>query len=88
MLYIPLPSDVSHPSPGPAAWPSRFRSVHAALIALDGPASAAQVAATLASAPSERVAELLETLVTLGRARQTVERRFMGCFPLARRSQP
>ena len=45
---------------------------------LAGPASAAQVAAAFAAAPAERVAELLETLVTLGQARQTDEGRFVG----------
>jgi hypothetical protein len=38
----------------------------------------AQVAAAFAAAPPERVAELLETLVTLGQARQTVDGRFVG----------
>ena len=38
----------------------------AALMALGGPASTAQVAAAFAGAPADRVAELLETLVTLG----------------------
>ena len=42
------------------------------------PTSAAQIAAVFAAAPAERVAELLETLVTLGQARQTIEGRFMG----------
>jgi hypothetical protein len=41
------------------------------------PASAAQVAAAFAAAPPDRVAGLLETLVTLGQARQTVEGRFV-----------
>ena len=56
-------------------WPSRMaeqaQSVRAALAALGGPASAAQVAAAFAGAPAERVAELLEMLVTLGQARGT-----------------
>jgi len=47
-----------------AGWPAR--------------AMASQVAAALAAAPPERVAELLETPVTLGQARQTVEGRFVG----------
>ena len=49
------------------------QAVRAALTALAGPASATQVVA-----PPERVAELLETLVTLGQARQTTEGRFVG----------
>ena len=56
-------------------WPSRMaeqaQAVRAALTALGGPASAAQVAAAFDGAPTERVAELLETLVTLGQARGT-----------------
>jgi hypothetical protein len=63
-------------------WPDRMaeqaQAVRAALVALDRPASAAEVAAVFAGAPPERVAELLETLVTLGQARQTSEARFMG----------
>jgi hypothetical protein len=48
------------------------------LASLPGLASAAQVAAAFADAPPDRVAELLETLVTLGQARQTAEGRFVG----------
>jgi ActR/RegA family two-component response regulator len=47
------------------------QAVRGALANLAGPASADQVAAAFASAPPERVAELLETLVTLGQARGT-----------------
>jgi len=43
-----------------------------------GQASAAQVAAAFAAAPPDCVTELLETLVTLGQARQTAEGRFVG----------
>ena len=63
-------------------WPSRMaeqaQAVRAALVALGGPASAAQVAAAFATAPTERVAELLETLVMLGQARLTAKGRFVG----------
>ena len=56
-------------------WPTRMaeqaQAVRAALVALGGPASAAEIAAAFAAAPPERVAELLETLVTLGQARGT-----------------
>ena len=56
-------------------WPDRMaeqaQAVRAALVALGGPASAAEVAAAFAAAPTDRVAELLETLVTLGQARET-----------------
>jgi hypothetical protein len=40
-------------------------------MALGGLASAAQVAAAFTAAPVDRIAELLETLVTLGQARET-----------------
>ena len=54
------------------------QAVRGALVALGGPASAAQVAAAFAAAPPERVAELLETLVMLGQARVTDEGWFVG----------
>ena len=63
-------------------WPTRMaeqaQAVRAALVALGGPASAAEVAAAFAAAPPERVAELLETLVTLGQARETDKGWFAG----------
>ena len=72
-------------SPGlqpPLPWPNRMaeqaQAVRGALACLAGPASAAQVAAAFAAAPPDRVAELLETLVTLGQARQTAEGRFVA----------
>ena len=56
-------------------WPTRMaeqaQAVRTALVALGGPASAAEVAAAFTAAPADRVAELLETLVTLGQARGT-----------------
>ena len=63
--------------PGPTAWPSRPRRLRAALVALGGPASAAEIAAAFTAAPPERVAELLETLVTLGQG-ETAEGLFVG----------
>jgi hypothetical protein len=39
---------------------------------------ASQVAAAFAAAPADRVAELLETLVTLGQARALDDGRFVG----------
>jgi hypothetical protein len=52
--------------------------VRGALASLADPVSTAQAAAAFAAAPPERVAELLETLVTLGQARPTAEGRFVG----------
>ena len=64
----------------PLPWPGRMadqaQAIRAALAALPGPATAAQVAAAFAPAPVERVAELLETLVTLGQARGVGEARY------------
>jgi hypothetical protein len=69
----------THPLlPWPARMAEQAQAVRGALAALGGPASAAQVAAAFAAAPTDRVAELLETLVTLGQARQTAEGRFVG----------
>jgi hypothetical protein len=48
------------------------------LVNLTGPANAAQVAAAFAVAPPDCVAELLETLVTLGQVQLTAEGRFVG----------
>ena len=66
----------------PLPWPTRMaeqaQAVRAALVALGGPASAAQVAAAFAAAPPERVAELLETLVMLGQARETADGWFVA----------
>ena len=54
------------------------QAVRSALASLAGPANASQVAAAFAAAPPERVAERLETLVTLGQARQTDDGRFVA----------
>ena len=56
----------------------RSAAVRGALASLAVPASAAQVAAAFAAAPPDRVAELLETLVTLGQARVMNEGWFVG----------
>jgi hypothetical protein len=44
----------------------------------DRTSALAQVAVTFAAAPPERVAELLETPITLCKTRQTAEGRFVG----------
>jgi len=58
------------PSLSPRPWPERLaeqaQAGRAALAALEGPATVEQVAAAFVDAPSERVAELLETLASLG----------------------
>jgi hypothetical protein len=63
-------------------WPNRMaeqaQAVRAALVALGGPASATEVAAAFTDAPADRVAELLEMLVTLGQARSNADGRFVS----------
>lgn len=65
----PLREPTSHYSTR-LPWPERLaeqaQAVRAALVALQGPATAEQVAASFVDAPTERVAELLETLASLG----------------------
>jgi hypothetical protein len=60
---------------GPLAWPKplaeQVEAVRRALAAEGGPVTAAGVAAQFQRANRERVAEILETLVALGKARQT-----------------
>jgi len=62
------------------AWPKRLaeqaQAVRAALDALAGPATAEQVAAGFVDAPAERVAELLETLASLGQVEVAEDGRF------------
>ncbi len=84
-------SSTAHPTPlrEPTAeyitrmpWPERLaeqaQAVRAALAALGGPATAEQVAAAFVDAPSERVAELLETLASLGQAAMAEDGRFVA----------
>jgi hypothetical protein len=52
------------------------QAVPATLDALEGPATAEQVAAAFGDAPSERVAELLETLASLGQEQMREDGRF------------
>ncbi len=61
---------------GRSGWPSRRRPCARVLAALDGPATVEQVAAAFVDAPSERVAELLETLASLGQVEMGDEGRF------------
>ncbi len=54
----------------PKELPEQFKAVRAALAAQGAPAGAEQVAAQFARVRRERIAEVLETLVSLGQARQ------------------
>ena len=62
------------------AWPERLaeqaQAVRDALAGFDGPVTAEQVAAAFVDAPVERVAELLETLASLGQVAMTEDGRF------------
>jgi hypothetical protein len=56
--------------PWPKSLPERVRAVETALHATPGPVTPKALAATFHRAQPEAIAEILETLVTLGRARQ------------------
>jgi hypothetical protein len=62
------------------AWPERLaeqaQAVRSALAALDEPATVEMVAAAFVNAPSERVADLLETLASLGQVKMGNEGQF------------
>ena len=60
--------------PWPKALAARVQAVEAALHQQGGPLTPAELAALLPGAPPDAVAEILETLVTLGRARQQGEK--------------
>jgi hypothetical protein len=64
--------------PWPKSMAEQAQAVRAALAALDGPATAKQVAAVFTGARGARVTELLETLASLGQAREVGEERFVA----------
>jgi hypothetical protein len=77
------PTPLRQPAAGPAIslpWPERLaeqaQAVRAALVALDRPATAEQVAALFVEAPVARVAEVLEMLAGLGQAAMEDDGRF------------
>jgi primosomal protein N' len=63
--------------PWPTSMAEQAQAVRTALAALDGPATAKQVAAVFKGARGARVTELLETLVSLGQAREVEGERFV-----------
>ena len=67
--YVTTPTRL----PWPARMAEQAQAIRTVLAALDEPATAEQVAARFADAPVDRVAELLETLASLGQAMQTGE---------------
>ncbi|HEX6441821.1 MAG TPA: class I SAM-dependent DNA methyltransferase, partial [Stellaceae bacterium] len=60
----------------PRELPEQFKAVRAALVAQTGPAAPEQVASHFVRARRDRVAEVLETLVSLGQARETAPGRY------------
>jgi hypothetical protein len=56
--------------PWPKTLPEQFQAVRELLAAQPGPAGAAQIARLFKRAPTQKVAELLETLAALGHVRQ------------------
>jgi hypothetical protein len=68
----------SGPKPDwPKTLPDQFQALRTALAARPGPQSAANLAQSFTRAPRARVAELLETLVTLGYARRLEDGRYL-----------
>jgi hypothetical protein len=69
-------------APKKAAWPKdlagQAQATRAALAALNGPATADQVARTFKSARTVRVAELLDTLASLGQCRALEDGRYVA----------
>ncbi len=62
-------------TPAKAAWPTtlpeRFQAIRQALNARGKPATSEEIATGFSRAKKDQVAEILETLVTVGQARQT-----------------
>ncbi len=69
---------VSGPKPNwPKTLPEQFQALRASLTARPGPLNAAELAQGFTRAPRARVAELLETLATLGHARRLEDGRYL-----------
>jgi hypothetical protein len=68
----------SGPKPDwPKTLPEQFQALRAALAARPGPGSAAELARCFTRAPRARVAELLDTLTSLGHARRLEDGRYL-----------
>ena len=69
-------------TPAKAAWPGtlpeRFQAIRQALTARGQPATPEEIATGFSRAKKDQVAEILETLVTVGQARQTKGGKFVG----------
>ena len=70
-----IPQRLSSVAPAKAAWPGtlpeRFQAIRQALTARGQPATPEEIATGFSRAKKDQVAEILETLVTVGQARQT-----------------
>ncbi len=75
---IPAAADPAGPrADWPRTLPEQFQALRAALGARPGPASAADLAQQFTRAPRARVAELLDTLTSLGQARRLPDGRYL-----------
>ena len=72
------PPDAAGPKPDwPKTLPEQFQSLRSALATRPGPVGAADLAKGFARAPRAKVAELLETLASLGHARRLDDGRYL-----------
>ena len=75
---LALPPDAAGPKPDwPKTLPEQFQSLRSALATRPGPVGAADLAKGFARAPRAKVAELLETLASLGHARRLDDGRYL-----------
>ncbi|MEX2304184.1 MAG: DNA methyltransferase [Bryobacterales bacterium] len=76
------PEELAAELPGKRQWPKtlpdQVRAIRATLAEQPSPVTAEQVARTFTRAQSKRIAELLETLVTFGKARLTDDQRYIS----------
>jgi hypothetical protein len=78
-LVTTVPAAAAGPNPDwPKTLPEQFQALRAALAARPGPAGAADLAQGFTRAPRAKVAELLETLASLGHARRLDDGRYLS----------
>ena len=82
-LDLPPTPDTRNPAPGtrlpwPQTLPEQVRVLRQTLAAQSGPVTPAALSRQFIRARSDRVAELLQTLVTLGHAREVGDGRYIG----------
>jgi hypothetical protein len=76
---LALPPDAAGPKPDwPKTLPEQFQALRSALATRPGPVGAADLAKGFARAPRAKVAELLETLASLGHARRLDDGRYLS----------